>query len=1110
LGGSNDNNISHNVLPDELVNLLEIGLKPIPLNPKHEPVINWGKIYDDPQYWIPESIRADHSKFSNVATAMGPTHIKDKDGQNLNVNCLDVDSQDIMSILASPLSQLYSEIKPELRARIQAFIMSLECISSDVNIEDLTILSILQKVTYVTKTRKEYGFHVYWLSRTRHPRIPSHKYKVKSGSEFEIKTEKQMCTLPSSTHREDPGFHYYTIGRTDRLLTSEELYGIFLALFEDCFLPDEQNSQNNKDDKQQRAKRNSHNIKSHSLSPEIIQFTIDYLSSYAIKNHRNDLALRFGGTAFYSGISEGSAATILEGICDRAGDEEKANRLQTLHATYEKGTKNERITGGPTLAELIMQVKNYDIQTAIKIVDTLRGLWSEDIRKQQSENEPLAELSISEAKRKQKGHVKTRGKIIGISPVYNMIKSVDVQCSVCDNHNHVIYARPMFKPHIKENSKCPNSDDDLHGSGSTAVADYEYLSTLDVELQDLEKFNDIDRIQVKLFEENTRDIIAGEIIEVTGHLHVIRRNDNIQNKLETVLFSDSLKCADRQELRLTNEDLNEIQEWKSKLKNPIDELVSIFAPEIIGLEHVKKGLLITCANAGIKNIDSAFPKRQRINDLLIGDPGLVKTTLLEKTLELVPNSQYAGGQSSTGLSLTAQISKEDGGSYSLRYGPIALANGSICGINELGQLPLSEHKHLLDSMEGNGFPIAKYGFPTFIETYTSIIASANPINNKWKSSSNIDNSEFPTLIQIIDRFDLIFVFRENRDPRFLRMYGEKRREIAEKYERDVYKGKKEFLQKYIAHARTFNPKMTDEAFVMLEEFFIEMGKSGVEGIFRKLESLLRVAIGIARLKLKVTVDLDDAQETIEIFRVMFQNYNHIISAIRDPRDVSFEEIKKVIREHNGYPINFIEAVRIACQRKDQVKYYLIGREEISEDRLKQNKNWKLRPVVDLLRKDRTTEFVSEIPIILRWNQNEITNSQTDDKNSTRKMQAESEVCDVCDVNLYNRELFKESKENDLDGVNNDDKNKQTRPEESIQNTYLFNTIPCSHTSHTSHKMSVATGVIENQDKENSEKQIQLRHSSHAIVITNSDLEEGEEEDEKLFASVNDEEEGNFD
>ena len=68
----------------------------------------------------------------------------------------------------------------------------------------------------------------------------------------------------------------------------------------------------------------------------------------------------------------------------------------------------------------------------------------------------------------------------------------------------------------------------------------------------------------------------------------------------------------------------------------------------------------------------------------------------------------------------------------------------ICGINELGQLPLSEHKHLLDCMEGNGFRIVNNGFPIFIETYRLIIALVNPINNKWGRLSNIDNSEFPT------------------------------------------------------------------------------------------------------------------------------------------------------------------------------------------------------------------------------------------------------------------------------------------------------------------------------------------------------------------------------
>jgi hypothetical protein len=278
------------------------------------------------------------------------------------------------------------------------------------------------------------------------------------------------------------------------------------------------------------------------------------------------------------------------------------------------------------------------------------------------------------------------------------------------------------------------------------------------------------------------------------------------------------------------------------------------------------------------------------------------------------------------------------------------------------------------------------------------------------------------------------------------MYGEKRREIAEKYERKMYEGNKEFLQRYIAHARTFSPKITDEAFVILEEFFIELGKAGVTGIFRKLESLLRVAIGIARLKLKWTVDLEDAKETIEIFRVMFQNYNHMISAVRDPRDVSYEEIKQVVREHNGYPIHFTEAVRKACEHKELVKYYLMGKEDISEDKLRLNTNWKLRPIVDLLRKDQAVEFVSEMPIVLRWNQQAL-NERRQIHEDTGKMQLKSEVCDVCDVNLNNRELIRKDKVIDLIETNNVNDNKSSEEEdqeENVQNISLPNAKPGSH------------------------------------------------------------------
>jgi replicative DNA helicase Mcm len=458
-----------------------------------------------------------------------------------------------------------------------------------------------------------------------------------------------------------------------------------------------------------------------------------------------------------------------------------------------------------------------------------------------------------------------------------MIKSVTWICDICEFKSKIELPIPKFKSQFKEITDCPKCRVEKELK-NTAAATYEYVSVVDIELQGLDGFNEIERLPVKIFEKDTYDITAGEVIDVIGHSHVIRKNDYIKNKLETFLFADSIVHVRRQELVLTKNDKKQIQDWKQLQenhdKNPFNELVALFGPELIDLDSVKKGLLIVCASAGFRNVENRFPKRLRLNALLIGDAGLAKTSILEKATRLVPNSQYAGGQSSTGLSLTAQITKEDGGGmYTLRLGPVVLAKDSICAINELGQLPIDEHKHLLDCMEEDGFPIATYGFSTYIEAHPSIIASSNPINNKWQNAEIVSTREFPTLSQVIQRFDLIFVFRENTEPSYLGRYANKRKKTAEDYKRGLYDGNEEFIKKYLLYARSFKPELTEEAYSLLKSFFINMGKAGISGLPRKLDSLIRITSAIAKLKLKNTADIDDAQEAILFYNTILNNLN---------------------------------------------------------------------------------------------------------------------------------------------------------------------------------------------------------------------------------------------
>ena len=259
------------------------------------------------------------------------------------------------------------------------------------------------------------------------------------------------------------------------------------------------------------------------------------------------------------------------------------------------------------------------------------------------------ELSVSEAIRRKKGYVRIKGQVIGHSSVYDMIVKVNIICDNCGFGDELDFSKkPIFRSPLKEISKC--SSKSCKEEGLTLKATPEYTTTIDVEVQDPDKFSEIERIKVRLFEDNTKDVFAGQIVMITGHIHVVRENDNQSNKPTPVIYAESIEDMKKEETSLTEKDIQEILDWKKtneaefELKknngNIIDELVSYFAPDIIGYEYVKKGLLMVAANAGIPNNEKRIPKRLRINALLIGDPSLAKSTILRRLVKIVPNARY--------------------------------------------------------------------------------------------------------------------------------------------------------------------------------------------------------------------------------------------------------------------------------------------------------------------------------------------------------------------------------------------------------------------------------------------------------------------------------------
>ena len=254
----------------------------------------------------------------------------------------------------------------------------------------------------------------------------------------------------------------------------------------------------------------------------------------------------------------------------------------------------------------------------------------------------------------------------------------------------------------------------------------------------------------------------------------------------------------------------------------------------------------------------------------------------------------------------------------------------------------------------------------------------NPINNKWQNNESISAREFPTISQIIQRFDLIFILRENTTPSHLSKYVEKRKKIADDYKKGVYEGNEEFIKKYLLHARTFKPELTDEAHFLLKNFYINMGKAGISGLARKLDALIRITIATAKLKLKDVADVEDAQEAMLFYNDILKDFNQASTLSANPRDLAYEEIRKTIKENNGSPVLLTEAALMACNRNKNTRYYLLGRsdddstnirdnsETKNKDLLKLNKSWKLRQILLLIRNDNCMQIVEEKPVSIRW------------------------------------------------------------------------------------------------------------------------------------------------
>ncbi len=204
-------------------------------------------------------------------------------------------------------------------------------------------------------------------------------------------------------------------------------------------------------------------------------------------------------------------------------------------------------------------------------------------------------------------------------------------------------------------------------------------------------------------------------------------------------------------------------------------------------------------------------------------------------------------------------------------------------------------------MEQQTVSVAKAGIICTLNARTAILAAANPIHSKYDPRlSVVENIQLPPTL--LSRFDLIYLIldkqTEAQDRRLanhiVSLYStpaDQDETMVSKRDEEAQatnliatnKTSRDFLAKYISYARRYiQPVIPDEAVDVLVQEYHQMRSMGnsaktITATPRQLESLIRIAESLAKMRLSQKVEQVDIEEAVRLIRTAMQQ-----SAV-DPR-----------------------------------------------------------------------------------------------------------------------------------------------------------------------------------------------------------------------------------
>eukprot|EP00035_Acanthoeca_spectabilis_P005812 m.117579 g.117579 ORF g.117579 m.117579 type:complete len:740 (+) comp13201_c0_seq1:65-2284(+) len=338
-----------------------------------------------------------------------------------------------------------------------------------------------------------------------------------------------------------------------------------------------------------------------------------------------------------------------------------------------------------------------------------------------------------------------------------------------------------------------------------------------------------------------------------------------------------------------------------------DRLAASIAPAIHGLVDVKKALLLLLVGGTDRHMADGMKIRGCVNVCLVGDPGVAKSQLLKEVTVLAPRGVYTTGRGSSGVGLTAAVTKDQyTGELMLEGGALVLADMGVCCIDEFDKMDESDRTSIHEVMEQQTVSIAKAGITTSLNARASILAAANPLYGRYNPNKTTQqNVNLPTAL--LSRFDLLFLLLDrpdmDNDTRLAHhiCYVHTHNDYPPTAESTPFD--KEVLRNYITMAKERVPTIPRDLTDTIVGAYLAKRKEMTENPniqytgARTLLAILRLATALCKLRIHETADAkvtrDDVEEAIRLMEVSQASIEESKGGVRDLEDPT-DEIYRII------------------------------------------------------------------------------------------------------------------------------------------------------------------------------------------------------------------------